>query len=174
AIEALVLGPRHGWPQVPIERHVCTMARARALAYPGSLEGAARAAGIERRKDVEGHAAMLRLSKPREPRKGEDRTVIHWHEAESDLALLDRYVVGDVELERQLFNVLPPLIDSEQATWVLDQIINRRGFCTDVGLALAACDIVREERAAIKQAITDLTDGKITSPNQRDRILVFL
>jgi hypothetical protein len=174
AIEALVLGPRYGWPQIPIARHVCTMARARALAYPGALDGAAKAAGIAPRKDVEGHAAMLRLCKPRKPKKGGDRTAIQWHESESDLVLLDRYVIGDVEIERQLFNVLPPLIDSEQAIWVLDQIINRRGFCTDVALARAACDIVQEERAAIKQAITDLTDGRITSPNQRDRILAFL
>jgi DNA polymerase bacteriophage-type len=174
AIEALVLGPRFDWPQIPLRQHVCTMARARALAYPGSLEGAARAAGIALRKDVEGHAAMLRLSKPRKPRKGEDRTIIHWHESESDLLLLDRYVIGDVELERQLFRVLPPLIDSEQKIWVLDQIINRRGFHTDVALAIAVQDIVKAERVAIKEAITDLTKGRITSPNQRDRILAFL
>ncbi len=38
AIETRLLGPRFGWPLVPIERHRCTMGMALAVARPGSLK----------------------------------------------------------------------------------------------------------------------------------------
>src|SRR5262245_29963995 len=47
-----ILVPLHGWPMVPVERHVCTMSLALATAYPGSLEGVAEALGLVNRKDV--------------------------------------------------------------------------------------------------------------------------
>ena len=37
ANEEHLLGPRHGWPLVPLERHTCTMARALALGLPAKL-----------------------------------------------------------------------------------------------------------------------------------------
>src|SRR6516165_6260906 len=38
AIEERILGPRYGWPLIPIERHRCTMAMALAAALPAKLE----------------------------------------------------------------------------------------------------------------------------------------
>jgi DNA polymerase len=160
AIETHVLS-RLGWPIIPIQQHVCTMAAALANAFPRSLEGAAMAAGLSLRKDPEGYQAMLRLAKPGGGRSG-------------DLELLYRYNAGDVEIERALHKQLPPLSADGQANWILDQIINARGFYSDVALAIAACEIVKIERAAIKEDITKLTDGKITSPDQVKRIKEFV
>ena len=42
-----ILVPLHGWPMVPVERHVCTMSLALAHAYPGSLEAVAEILGGE-------------------------------------------------------------------------------------------------------------------------------
>jgi DNA polymerase family A/Toprim domain/CHC2 zinc finger len=174
AIETRVLAPRLGWPLVPLERHRCTMAMARANAFPGSLEGAAAAAGMPLRKDPAGYQAMKRLCRPRKPHRGEDPGVVHWGGREGDLELLYPYCARDVALERELYKRLPPLSDTEQAIWVLDQIINARGFCADIPLARAARDIARQELLAIKEAIASITGGRVTSPNQRDRILAFL
>jgi DNA polymerase len=174
AIETHVLGPRHGWPSIPLERHRCSAAMSRANAFPGSLEGAAAAAGIPLRKDPEGYQAMRRLSRPRKPRRGEDPTIIHWGGREGDLELLYRYCARDVELEREIYRQFSPLSEAEQAIWILDQIVNARGFYVDIPLAKAARDIARQELVVIKEAIASITGGRITSPNQRDRILTFL
>src|ERR1700720_4743092 len=40
-IEEHIMGPRYGFPVVPIEQHRCTQAAAQALALPGSLAKAA-------------------------------------------------------------------------------------------------------------------------------------
>src|SRR5262245_2313585 len=37
AIEERLLGPRYGWPLIPIERHRCTQAMALAAALPAKL-----------------------------------------------------------------------------------------------------------------------------------------
>ena len=41
AIEEHILGPRFGWPQIPIERQRCTMAMALALSLPAKLDALA-------------------------------------------------------------------------------------------------------------------------------------
>jgi DNA polymerase len=172
AIETCVLHPRHGWPLVPLERHRCSAAMARANAYPGALEKAAVAAGIPQRKDRKGHAAMLRLCRPRKPRR--DATSLYWHEDENDLALACRYCCNDTDMERALYKTLPPLSDAEQAVWILDQVINARGFRVDVPLGRAARDIACGEWSTIGETLAELTGGKITSPFQVKRILPFL
>jgi DNA polymerase len=174
AVETCVLIPQFGWPNVPLERHRCTAAMARANAYPGSLEGAAAALGIPLQKDIAGRQAMMRLCRPRKPRRDEDPAGIYWGGKPGDLELLYRYCGRDVEIERQIYGSLPPLSPAEQATWMLDQVINARGFHVDAQLARAARDVARLELASIKGTIASLTGGVITSPNQRDRILAFL
>jgi DNA polymerase len=169
-----VLTPRYGWPKAPrLEQWRCTQAAAQASALPNSLEGVAAALQLPFRKDPEGHAAMLRLSRPRKPKKGEDPTIIYWGGRDGDLELLYRYNRGDVEQERAVCRHLPPLSDAEQALWCLDAKINDYGFAVDLVLAKAAEKVVDQERAATNVEIAALTDGKITSTGQVARILAF-
>jgi DNA polymerase len=138
AIEERLLGPRYGWPLVPITRHRCTMATALANALPAALDAAAEAFDLQTRKDTEGHRLMQQMSRPRRARKGEDPNAIHWHDDPARRARLHEYCRRDVEVERQLFRRLPPLSEAEQTLWILDQGINRRGFAIDLKLAEAA------------------------------------
>lgn len=46
AIETRLLGPRYGWPSIPISRRRCSMAMALASALPASLDTAATALGL--------------------------------------------------------------------------------------------------------------------------------
>ncbi len=169
-----VLHRRHGWPQPRLEQFRCTMAMALASALPGSLEGAAAALSLELRKDPEGHAAMLRLSRPRKPRKGEDAGAVYWGGRDGDLDLACRYCRGDVEQERAICRRLPPLSADEQALWFLDALINDRGFGVDVELAAAARAIVQIEQNGIDAAVAALTGGTITSANQVGKITEFV
>jgi hypothetical protein len=71
-IERHILAPRFGFPTIPLERHVCTMVTALALALPAKLEKLARALDLAHQKDATGHRLMLQMSKPRKARKDED------------------------------------------------------------------------------------------------------
>src|SRR5262249_39797726 len=127
AIEQRILHTRYGWPLVPLERHRCTMAMALAAALPSSLEGAAAALGLQVQKDREGQRLMRRLSR----RTEQDPTP-------DELERLYRYCAQDIEVEHALLHRLPPLSEDEQRLWVLDVIINERGFYVDRALAEAA------------------------------------
>jgi DNA polymerase len=168
-----ILTPRYGWPEPRLEQWRCSQAASLASALPADLEGVAAALRLPFRKDPHGYAAMLRLSRPRKPKKGEDPTIIYWGGREGDLELLYRYNVGDVAQERAVRRHLPPLSDAEQTLWQLDAKINNYGFHTDLELGHAAEKIVEQERAAINAEISVLTDGKVTSANQVAKIVDF-
>ena len=165
AIEEHLLQPRFGWPLVPLERHRCTLAMALAAALPAALENAALAVGLPYQKDREGRRLMLRMSRL----SGEGQ------EADAEqLQRLYQYCRRDVELERALFDRLPPLSEDEQRLWTLDARINARGFHVDRVLAEAARELANKEQDAINNAVSMLTDGAITTANQVGRIQAFV
>jgi DNA polymerase bacteriophage-type len=161
AIEQHVLA-RIGWPQVPLERHRCTMAMARACALPGKLSNLAAALGLEVRKDEDGAKLMKRLCKGTSPAPTAE-----------ELQRLAQYCAIDVEVTRQAYAALPPLSDAEQALWVLDQQINNRGFHADRRLAEAVNELAPAEKAAIDAKLAEVTNGEVTSASQVARILDY-
>ncbi len=166
AIERAILGPHHGFPLLPVERNVCTMAAALAMALPGKLETCAKVLNLSQQKDLTGRRAMLQLTKPRNPRKGEDPNSVYWYDDAERLERLNRYCMQDVETERQLYQSLYLLSPDEQALWLLDQQINDRGFYIDYDLALAANRIVDEAYPILNAELQELTDKQVTSLNQ--------
>jgi DNA polymerase len=161
-----VLGPRYGWPAIPITQQRCTMSMALANALPAALENVTQALGLPHQKDVEGHLLMKRMSRPRR-----DGTYVH---GEGERARLALYCKRDVEAERAVYRRLPPLSAAEQALWELDALINARGFHVDVALAKAARAMARSESAALDTETANLTAGEITSVNQVQRIVAFV
>ena len=165
AIEEHLLQPRFGWPLVPLERNRCTLAMALAAALPGALENAALAVGLPYQKDREGRRLMMRMSRL----SGEGQ------EADAEqLQRLYQKCRRDVELERALFDRLPPLSEDEQRLWTLDGRINARGFHVDRVLAEAARELAKQEQDAINNAVSMLTSGAITTANQVGRIQAFV
>jgi DNA polymerase len=150
------------------------MAAALASALPGALDKVAAALGLPVRKDAEGHRLMLAMAKPRKPRPDEDPAGLYWVDDPDKLRRLLAYNIRDVVLERQVYRRLPSLSGAEQTLWVLDSVINHRGFRVDVPLAKAGCRIVAERRAAINQELAELTGGSITSTAQVNRITEYL
>src|ERR1700733_11150938 len=61
-IEQHIMGPRYGWPEVPIEQHRCLQAAGLAMALPASLEAMAAALKLPVRKDLIGRRNMLLMS----------------------------------------------------------------------------------------------------------------
>jgi len=66
-----VMVARHGQPPIDPERWRCSAALAANFGLPRKLEMVAKALGLAERKDEEGHALMLRMSKPRKPTAAE-------------------------------------------------------------------------------------------------------
>ena len=78
-IEQHIMGPRYGWPIIPVERHRCSQAAALALALPAELKGVAHALKLSEQKD-DSQALMLQMAKPRRPRKDEDPSKTYWYD----------------------------------------------------------------------------------------------
>lgn len=154
-----LLGPRYGWPVPEIGKWRCTMAQALAMALPGSLAEAAKAVGLDIVKDMTGRDQMLRMSKPRRPRKGELPGQTYWFDDAARLERLYAYCRQDVEVERALDRRLLALRPAEQKLWHLDQVINARGVYVDRELCHAAKRIADESAKWLNDELCELTGG---------------
>jgi DNA polymerase bacteriophage-type len=173
AIEQHILGPRFGWPLIPIGRQCCTMAMALALSLPAKLDAVARALELQHQKDAVGHRLMLMMSKPRKAHKDEDPNGVYWFDDLDRLGRLYEYCQADVEAERELFARLQSLSPSERTLWALDAT-NQRGFYIDRGLAEAARKIAQAAAPEIDAELAEVTDGIVTSVNQVTKLQAWL
>jgi DNA polymerase len=165
-VERLILAPRYNWPIVPISRHRCTMAMARAAGLPGRLDKLADVLELKHRKDISGQRLMMQMARPRKSRQGEDPNDTHWFDDENRRKRLYSYNAQDVEIERELFRRLTPLSPQEQKFWRLDACINDRGFHVDVALARAAHQIALAAGPEINAELAAITEGAAVSVNQ--------
>jgi DNA polymerase bacteriophage-type len=174
AIEQHILGPRFGWPLIPIERQRCTLAAALAAGLPARLSAVADVLELANRKDAAGERLMHQTSKPRRPRQDEDPANVYWFEDPDRLNRLYNYCRQDTEVERELYTRLPPLSPTEQAIWILSSKINQRGFCVDRAFAESARKIARGAGPEIDAEIAQITGGTVTKINQIARLLQWL
>jgi DNA polymerase bacteriophage-type len=174
AIERHVLRPRFDWPAFPIEKQRCTQAMCLALGLPARLSAAADALELSNRKDAAGERLMHQTSKPRRAHKDENPDRTYWFEDQNRLDRLYEYCRQDVEVERELFDRLPPLPVSEQALWELSSQISSRGFHVDRALAQAARKIADAAAPEINAELTELTKGAVTTISQVARLLSWL
>jgi DNA polymerase len=163
-IEQHILGPRYGWPQIPIERHCCLQAAALAQALPASLEGVAEALKLEHQKDVAGAAVMKRLA---QLRPGENPSA-------DELERLYAYCRQDVAVERELHARIPALIPAEQELFELDAKISARGIHIDRPLLDAAIQIAETAQRELNAELIVLTEADIQTVGQADRLLAWL
>ena len=117
----------------------CTAARARALAIPGSLAGAAGALKLQINKDARGQALIDMFSKPQ--RKGGR---IHSYHRPEDFADFMEYCQQDVRVEMELDRILPELSFIEHEIFTLDFKINKAGLPVNMELVNKADDFVGE------------------------------
>jgi DNA polymerase len=173
-VEQHIMGPRHGWPIIPIERHRCLQAAALALALPAKLDGVAKALDLKQQKDAAGHKLMLQMSKPRRARRDEDPNAILWFDDNERLARLYSYCKQDLLTEIELHKRIGALSADEQALWQLDAIINARGIYIDGKLLDAAINIATAAQHEINAELQTITDGNITSVNQTKALIAWL
>jgi DNA polymerase len=118
---------------------------------------------------------MRKMSRPLPRRKKDPPNLIRWYEPKpEERELFHNYVKRDVMLERLVYRALPQLSSEEQALFILDAVINQRGFHVDVALARAARSIAHAERIAINAEVATLTENEITSVDQVARVLAYV
>ena len=175
AIEQHILGPRFGWPLIPIERHVCTMAMALAMSLPAKLDAVARALELRHQKDSVGHRLMLMMSKPRKPHKDEDPEP-------ASIGSRIRIVSGACtniakRTSKPSVNCSCGcsrcrLQNRRSGNWMRQ--INQRGFALIASLAEAARKIARAAAPEIDAELAEVTGGAVTSVNQVARLQAWL
>jgi DNA polymerase len=157
-----ILGPRYGWLIPKPEQWSCTLARAAYHAFPPSLDELSEAVPLTNKKGMEGHALMLRMSRPRGFRP--EGTPRWWHEEDpARLARLAQYCRGDILAEQELDRRVPELPERERRLWLMDVEINDHGILIDTRGAQALADAVEVEVAALGTELARLTDGAVSA-----------
>ena len=160
-----------GWPEISDDKWRCTAAKAASLGLPRSLEGAAKAIGLDVEKDKAGHRIMLQLAKPRKPTKNNPEI---WHNDPVKFDRLYEYCRTDVEVEREIQNRLGDLPPQEQLLWQVDQEINRRGIPIDLDNARHALATFENLSKLLTQQLTEITNGIVSSAGQIEKIISWL
>lgn len=172
AIWEYVMHKKYGYPPMrDVKRWDCVMARALMVGLPGKLEHYAKVLGLPHQKDLEGRAAMLRLSKP----KGYDALGDPiWENDPELIRKMMAYCAIDVEVERGADKVLPMMGAHERAIWEQDLIMNRRGVAVDIELARKASAIAGVITESLNKELRRLTGGFIDRATQIARIKAWL
>lgn len=144
----------------------CTAARARMLALPGSLDGAASALGVPIRKDARGLELINFFSKPQ--KKG--GRILPADRPEDFEAFID-YCRTDVKVERALDDILPPLSRKEKKCFEVDYTINKRGMPVNLELVRRTRAFVEEYHDKLVKESIDISGFR---PTQREKTLAFL
>ena len=158
-----ILTKRFNWPPLKFSQMSCTMARAYAMSYPGSLEDVAICLGLQEKKDKEGHRLMLQMCKPRKVK--DEGTVIYW-EDQDRLDRLYKYCKQDVRVTQEIDKYLLELSVEEKKLFILDGKINFRGVEVDIELTEVLQSAFEEEKLLCNGRIAEVTEGQVKTSTQ--------
>ena len=170
--------PKYGFAMFDVSKLRCSAAKAAMYGLPRDLAGACMAAGVPQQKDLEGSRLMMKLCKPRRPRKEEMlrdpdwQTRTYWYGTPEEFAREGAYCLQDVRAEEALSDALPDLPPAEQKLWQLDLAINDRGVRVDVPAVRGILACVEKHSAAMTREFQAMTG--LSSPRQRDATLRLL
>ena len=162
---------------LPVDQWRCTMLHSMYCGYPGSLEAAGKALGLEddKRKLAVGKALIRYFCRPCNSTKangGRTRNLPHhdpdkWAEFKAYNA---QDVVTEMEIERRLSAF--PVPESVQAQWVTDMRINARGVAVDMELVRGALQIAARDKEQHLQEAREITG--LQNPNSTAQLLQWL
>ena len=158
---------------IPVEETFDTMVCAMAHSLPGALEKLGDILGIakDKAKDKAGKALIQLFCKPRPKNMILRRATRETHPVEWEA--FREYGRLDIEAMREIYKKLPRwnYRGAELELWHLDQRINERGVLMDLDLAHAAIRASDRAQKELSRQAHDMTDGAVSSANQRDRML---
>jgi DNA polymerase len=150
------------------------MAGASAHGLPGSLEGLGKVCGLNEyeAKLVDDKGLIQTFCCP-QPATGQ---FIEPEDAPVEWARFCAYAIRDTEALRAIFNRMPQVnyAGINLRSWMLDQLVNERGFGFDVKLATAASDFLDLAREASRKVMRANTEDQIGSATQAKRLLAYI
>jgi len=155
----------------------CSAAAAAMQALPRALGNAGAALDLNTQKDKAGHSLMMKMCKPRKPRKAEREadpdweSKNWWHEEPQDLLRQAIYCARDVDAEHALSSVLRGLPEDELQVWRLDQKANWHGVVVDQDLCRKMITVRDDYLAHIKAEFKSITGF---SPSQNVKLAQWL
>jgi DNA polymerase len=159
---------------IPIRRWRCTMAGASAHGLPGSLEGLGNVCGLtaDQAKLVD-DKGLIQTFCEIQPATGR---YIEPEEKPEEWARFCAYAIRDTEALRTLFHRMPQVNYQgvNLRSWMLDQLINERGFGFDKQLAVAASEFLDRAREASRKVMREATGGEIGSATQAKKLLAYV
>jgi DNA polymerase len=173
--------PKFGWPAVQSQQWRCSAAKAAAHALPRGLDDVAKALGLGLCKDEAGTKVMMKMNKPRKPRKQElaDWLLSHtkkqkmpplYHESRELLEQLWKYCQQDVLVEEAVSNALNDLSPAETDMYLLDQTLNERGFQLDMVGVSTALSLIGSESKRLNGELSTLTGGSPDKATKRTKM----
>lgn len=169
-----IMVKRYGAPAIEDDQWIDTAAEAAAMALPRSLGKCAQVLGVKQQKDDDGHDLMMRMAKPRKPRKNESKDALLWWDDEERRARLEGYCKQDVHTERSVKNALRRLTAKETQIFLLDQRINDRGLPIDMQLVQAAQKIREIGTDRANAQLAELTGGAVAGVTKNADIVDWL
>lgn len=158
---------------LPLERVHDTLVQALAHSLPGSLSALCEVLGVDadKAKDKEGKALIQLFCKERPKNSKIRRATSKTHPEEWRRFV--SYAGSDISAMREIYRKMPRwnLTTSEIKLWQLDQRINRRGMCMDIGLAESALAAVDAEQKRLAKRTQTMTDGEVQAATQRDALI---
>jgi hypothetical protein len=157
-----------------VARWRCTMAGASAHGLPGSLEGLGKVCGLnEDEAKLVDDKKLIDTFCCVQPATGK---FIEPTDAPIEWARFCAYAIRDTEALRTIFNRMPQAnyTGVNLRSWMLDQLVNERGFGFDVKLAQAASDFLDKARDASRKVMRENTEGQVGSATQAKRLLAYI
>lgn len=166
--------PKLRWPQMPLHKLRCAMARSRAYSLPGKLSEAGKVLRLPVQKDAIGEQLIKFFSVPRQPTKSNMQLRNYPSQHVVKANQFYEYNKQDTRAERAVGECTPQLSESELAWWQVEQACNRRGVHVDMKLVDGALAIQeRIQNHACKQ-LADLTNGQVRAPTEVAKLVSWL
>lgn len=147
--ERQVLKEKYG-VHVPLSRCSCTSARSSRMSLPRALQDACDVLGLDERKDMDGHRALMKLTRPRRPTKS--NTDDFWTEETKpeDYVKTIEYCYQDVMAMMELDAAVPELPPTERELWMATIEMNERGLRADMPAVYEAVALAAKEKARLE------------------------
>lgn len=169
-----IMVKRYGYPEIPIHRWKCTMAKGWAHGLPGKLEEVAKELQLVNQKDMAGNRAMKALSKPKTKKQQEKTGSMFWtpQEKPEQFKLMYDYCIQDVACTRELDQRIRDLSPEEQQVWEADQRMNTDGIVLDMSIVNTVRKWIDVENAEIFAEFKHITG--VDRPTLRDDFQAWL
>lgn len=156
---------------IDAKQYSCTMQRALYAGLPGSLDEAARALKLGVLKDKEGHALMLRMSRPRSL-----SPLRWWHQEDpAKLARLQAYCEQDVRTEMAVAAAIPELPETEKLISWIDRKANNHGVRIDRHAIYFMLDVADRASRELNDEMRLLSNGQVTNAaTQTAKLIAWL